>query len=83
MDTRLTSESLAMPGPLEAIEAFFENDWSDGLPVVPPTPESVSAMLAGAELTPDEILGIEPVKGAVVTAEKAAINAVMAGCKPE
>jgi hypothetical protein len=81
--TRLTSVSLELPGPLEAIEAYFENGWSDGLPVVPPTPEAVSTTLEAAKLAPEEILGIEPVKGAVITAEKAAINAVMAGCKPE
>lgn len=81
--TRLTSDSLELTGALEAIETYFENGWSDGLPVVPPTPEAVSAMLDGANLAPDAILGIEPVKGAVITAEKVAINAVMAGCKPE
>lgn len=80
---RLTSDSLELPGALEAIETYFEKGWSDGLPVVPPTPEAVSATLAAAGLAPDAILGIEPVKGAVITAEKAAINAVMAGCKPE
>jgi len=83
MTTRLTSESLELPSALEAIETYFENGWSDGLPVVPPTPEAVEATLEAASLAPDAILGIEPVKGAVVTAEKAAINAVMAGCKPE
>ena len=80
---RLTSNSIEVPGALEAIETYFENGWSDGLPVVPPTPEAVSAALEAANLSPDAILGIEPVKGAVITAEKAAINAVMAGCKPE
>ena len=80
---RLTSDSLEFPGPLEAIEACFENGWSDGLPVVPPTPEAVTVMLSAANLAPDAILGVEPVKGAVITAEKVAINAVMAGCKPE
>lgn len=81
--TRLTSDSLELPGALEAIETYFENGWSDGLPIVPPTPEAVEATLKAANLSPDAILGIEPVKGAVVTAEKTAINAVMAGCKPE
>jgi hypothetical protein len=80
---RLISNSIEVPGALEAIETYFENRWSDGLPVVPPTPEAVSAALEAANLSPDAILGIEPVKGAVITAEKAAINAVMAGCKPE
>ncbi|MBP38017.1 MAG: hypothetical protein QF676_06135 [Dehalococcoidia bacterium] len=81
--TRLTSNSIELPGVLEAIETYFENGWSDGLPVVPPTPEAVTATLEAANLRPDAILGIEPVKGAVITAEKAAINAIMAGCKPE
>ena len=80
---RLHSELIEAPGPLEAIEIYFNKGWSDGLPVVPPTPESVSAILETANLSPEAILGIEPVKGAVITAEKAAINAVMAGCKPE
>jgi hypothetical protein len=80
---RLTSKSVEVPGALEAIETYFENGWSDGLPVVPPTSEAVSATLEAANLSPDAILGIEPVKGAVIAAEKAAINAVMAGCKPE
>jgi hypothetical protein len=83
MTTRLTSTSIEVPSALEAIETYFENGWSDGLPVVPPTPEAVSATLAAANLAPETILGIEPVKGGVITAEKAAINAVMAGCKPE
>jgi hypothetical protein len=80
---RLTSNSIEVPSALEAIETYFEKGWSDGLPVVPPTPEAVSATLEAANLSPDAILGIEPVKGAVITAEKAAINAVMAGCKPK
>jgi hypothetical protein len=81
--TRLTSASIEVTSALEAIETYFENGWSDGLPIVPPTPEAVADTLEAAKLDPETILGIEPVKGAVITAEKAAINAVMAGCKPE
>ena len=65
---RLHSELIEAPGPLEAIEIYFNKGWSDGLPVVPPTPESVSAILETANLSPEAILGIEPVKGAVITA---------------
>ena len=81
--TRLTSDSIEVRDAFEAIEAYFDRGWSDGLPVVPPTPDAVTAALDAADLAPDEILGVEPTKGAVVTAEKAAINAVMAGCRPE
>lgn len=80
---RLVSNEMKVPGALEAIELYFERGWTDGLPVVPPTPEAVNAFLDAARLQPDNILGVETTKGGVITAEKAAINAVMAGCKPE
>lgn len=80
---RLTSEAQEVSDAFEAIESYFERGWTDGLPVVPPTPEAVEKFLNVANLQPDQILGVEPTKGAVITAEKAAINAVMAGCKPE
>ena len=70
--------------PLEdEIEACFERDWSDGLPVVPPTPTRVYRMLLGTSRSPDEVIGVIPPGLAPCTVEKVAINAVMAGCKPE
>jgi len=56
--------------------------WTDGLPIVPPTPERVVACLDRAALPPDHVIGIEPVRARPITAEKAAINAVLAGCRP-
>lgn len=64
-------------------EHFWTSGWTDGLPVVPPTPEAVAALLTAALLPPDHLVGVEPVRGRAVTAEKVAINAVMAGCRPE
>ncbi|MDP6345765.1 MAG: hypothetical protein QF491_19670, partial [Alphaproteobacteria bacterium] len=70
--------------PLEdEIEACFNREWSDGLPVVPPTPTRVYRMLQGTTRAPDEMIGIIPPDLAPCTVEKVAINAVMAGCKPE
>ncbi|MDP6689613.1 MAG: thioredoxin family protein [Alphaproteobacteria bacterium] len=70
--------------PLEdEIEACFEREWSDGLPVVPPTPTRVYRMLQGTTRPPEEVIGIIPPDLAPCTVEKVAINAVMAGCKPE
>ncbi len=70
--------------PLEdEIEACFDREWSDGLPVVPPTPTRVYRMLQGTSRAPDEVIGIIPPDLAPCTVEKVAINAVMAGCKPE
>ena len=67
----------------DPIEACFDRGWSDGLPVVPPTPERVYRMLQGTTRRPDEILGLMPPDLVPCTVEKVAINAVMAGCKPE
>ncbi|MEM8618697.1 MAG: hypothetical protein AAGF73_03155 [Actinomycetota bacterium] len=63
-------------------EYFHARGWTDGLPVVPPTPEAVDACLEWAGLTADHLVGIEPVRQRAITAEKVAINAVMAGCLP-
>jgi hypothetical protein len=65
-------------------EEFFERGWSDGLPVVPPTPERVEAMLAaGGVDEPQTLIGYLSVRDRGVTLEQAATNAVMAGCRPE
>jgi hypothetical protein len=64
-------------------EAMFARGWSDGLPLVPPTPERVLAMLEGTTRAPDEGVAVVPPDLAPCTVEKVAINAVMAGCKPE
>ena len=80
---RLTSDRLGFDDAGEAIEFYFRQGWTDGLPVVPPTVERVTQFLDHAGRSPSEILGTEPTRGRVITAEKVAINAVMAGCLPE
>jgi hypothetical protein len=70
--------------PLEdPAEMCFENGWTDGLPVTPPTDERVIRMLEGTTRAPDEVVGLIPPNLIECTVEKVAINAVMAGCKPE
>ena len=67
----------------ELVEDYYARGWTDGLPVVPPTPEKVSAFLGAAGLEAGEVLGEVPTREVTVTAEQAAINAVMAGCRAE
>ena len=67
----------------DEIEACFDRGWSDGLPVVPPTEVRVLGMLNGTTRKPDEVLGQVPPALSTCTVEKVAVNAVMAGCKPE
>ncbi|MCY4264418.1 MAG: hypothetical protein OXE78_06145, partial [Gammaproteobacteria bacterium] len=63
-------------------EYFHSNGWTDGLPIVPPTSEAIAALLDWSNTPAQQLIGIEPVRGRKVTAEKLAINAVMAGCLP-
>jgi len=65
------------------IEAMFDRGWSDGLPLVPPTEKRVMAMLGGTTRDPQEVITLAPPDLVECTVEKIAINAVMAGCKPE
>jgi len=67
----------------DPLEVCFERGWSDGLPVTPPTDERVLRMLSGTRRAPGEIVGRIPPYLAECTVEKVAINAVLAGCKPE
>src|SRR5437588_859938 len=69
--------------PADLIETYFERGWTDGLPVVPPTEKSIAAMLDAARLRGDEVFGEIPGRNTVVVADKVAINAVLAGCRPE
>jgi hypothetical protein len=78
----LASKTYAVEDIHAAQELYHANGWTDGLPVVPPTAEAVHACLEWAMTSPDQLIGIEPVRGVPITAEKLAINAVMAGCLP-
>ena len=78
----LSSTSYNVDGLLEAQEFYHTRGWTDGLPVIPPTEEAVNACLQSNGLPASHLIGIEPVRNRALTAEKIAINAVMAGCLP-
>ena len=71
------------PDMAAAMELCYAKGWTDGLPVVPPTEERVADMLAAAKLDPAQEITFIENRQVSVTAEKVAINAVLAGCKPE
>lgn len=75
---RWTYEPVA--GGLDELEDMFERDWTDGLPVVPSTPERVEAMLAGRD--PSASLGPVPPAHGEATLDRVAACAVLAGCRP-
>jgi hypothetical protein len=77
---RIRSRVLTVGGLEDPIEALHDRGLTDGLPVVPPTPELVVAMLEHTSRDPQDVVGTVPPYGAPATIEKVAINAVMAGC---
>ncbi len=77
------ARSIELPALEDDIEYCFERGWSDGLPVVPPTEVRVYRMLQGTRRAPADILGDMPPNQVPCSVTKVAINAVMAGCKPE
>ena len=77
------SRTFQVPDTVEAIEFYFEQGLTDGLPVVPPTPDSVARFLDASGLGAGDVVGTMPTRKREITAEKVAINAIMAGCKPE
>ena len=67
----------------DPVEQAYDRGWTDGLPIVPPTDDRILRMLAGINRSPDEKLGLMPPDFQECTIEKVAINAVMAGARPE
>jgi len=75
-------ERIRLPDTWAAIEHFFEQEWSDGLPVVPPTESLVSQMLDSGQRDRSEVIGHVPPRFGEATVESVAVHAVMAGCQP-
>src|SRR5262249_52742417 len=67
----------------EVNEHFLRNQWSDGLPVVPPTLEKIEEFLRFTDRSSDEVLGVMDPSRAAATVWNVAVNGVMAGCRPE
>ena len=83
MSSNTTSKTYSFKTPNDAAEHFLNQGWTDGLPINMPTEYTVGKFLDLSGRMGQDIIGIEPVKNREITVEKVAINAVMAGCKPE
>lgn len=80
---RLRSRRVEVSPLEDEMEALFERGWTDGLPVVPPTEARVLRMLAGTTRDPQDVVAVVPPDLVACTVEKVAVNAVLAGCRPE
>ena len=83
MPTELVSKRYRVADSVDPVEFCFQQGWTDGLPVIPPTADRVATMVEAAGLDPKQEVGFITHRAVSITAEKIAINAVMAGCKPE
>ena len=68
---------------VDEFEFFLEKPWSDGFPVVTPTEERISRMLAQTERDYEEVIGLIPPAMEIATVRTVAVHALMAGCRPE
>ena len=83
MTQRLNQAPTAGGESLDLGEWYFEQGWTDGLPVVPPTPAKVGAMIAALGGGPELMLARVPPRWGSLTNQVLAVNMVMAGCRPE
>ncbi len=87
-----SSAAVVEPGPLDAVfegnfdevnRFFYDNEWGDGLPIVPPTAERVREFLRFTDRAPEDEIGVLLPDQRSATIWTVAVNAVMAGCRPE
>ncbi|HEX6078195.1 MAG TPA: hypothetical protein VF197_01105 [Methylomirabilota bacterium] len=73
-----------LKGDYSAINRHYQGQgWTDGLPIVPPTQADVREFLRFTDREPREVVAVLPPRQGEATVERIAINAVMAGCRPE
>ena len=78
------AREIVLRGTFEEVNAYFyERQWSDGLPIVPPTLEKIAEFLSFTERAPDESLGVLLPENRAATIWAVAVNGVMAGCRPQ
>jgi hypothetical protein len=79
-----SAREIVFRGTFEEVNAYFyEREWSDGLPIVPPTIEKIEEFLSFTDRAPEESLGILLPENRAATIWAVAVNGVMAGCRPE
>jgi len=82
-ESHLKSRHVQIASLEDDAEAMFDRGWTDGLPVVAPTEARVQRMLEGTTRNPADLVTVVPPDLVECTVEKVAVNAVMAGCRPE
>ncbi|HYF18435.1 MAG TPA: UGSC family (seleno)protein, partial [Ramlibacter sp.] len=83
-DVEAGAQDVVFSGSFEAVNDWFEaRRWTDGLPIVPPTRGKIEAFLQYTDRAPTEVMGVLLPDNRRATPWNAAVNGVMAGCRPE
>ena len=83
-ETTAPPDGIIYSGNLDEVNHYFsQNGWTDGLPVIPPTPERVAEFLKYTDLAPDAEIAAIPPSYRKATPRLVAVNGVMSGCPPE
>lgn len=78
------ARTFRLDGGYVAINRHYQDrGWTDGLPIVPPTEETVREFLRWTDREPREVIAVLPPRQGEATVERIAVNAVMAGCRPQ
>jgi hypothetical protein len=78
------AKTLRLGGGYAAIDRHYQDQgWTDGLPIVPPTEDALREFLRFTDRAPREVVAVLPPRQGEATVERIAINAIMAGCRPE
>lgn len=80
---QLQSARVSLNDEYSVMQYFWDQGWTDGLPIVAPTPDRVEAFITASGLDPESLIGTYQTRATALTVEKLAVNGVMAGCKPE
>ncbi len=83
-EPEISAKEIAFSGSLDEVnEYFYQHEWSDGLPIVPPTFDRIEQFLKFTDRAADEVIGVLLPDNRAATIWSIAVNGVMAGCKPE
>ena len=84
VESNNTANEIVYKGNLDEINLYFtQNGWTDGLPIIPPTPARVAEFLKYTDYKTDDVIAVIPPAYRKATAKLVAVNGVMAGCPPE
>lgn len=84
LDAEPDPSEVVFTGTFEEVNAYFyANEWSDGLPIIPPTREKIDEFLSFTDRNADDVIGLILPDNRRATMRSIAVNGVMAGCRPE